>query len=273
MFSTGATKDVAGKAVCTFGTGALVKSIESINWTSTKLRQNLHIVQLPGKNGKQFTVNQTYMMDTMQQKCGVAADRIYENGMEICAKLINDRPNEYTTELYTDLSHVNVSSTTTIKCLGRVCSDSDCQLTTTSTLLIGADESDLRSVHMNFNRMRSYGLFPGQTIFVRGLNPRRDTLYVDEIFAERQLKMAAAPRLTQSLNIVMAAGPFSLGDGLDYKPLDDLKDYCVDHKPHAVILMGPFLDADHKSVQNCTLKITFETHFERLIRNFMEGIG
>lgn len=213
------------------------------------------------------------MFDTLQQKCNTAVDRIYEVGQEICAKLINDRPDEYTTDLYNDLANVDVSNPTTIKCIGRVCSDSDCELTDTSTLLVGADEMKLRTVRMTFKRMGSYGLIPGQTIFARGLNPRGDTFFVDEIFAERTLAYAAAPQLTENLNIVIAAGPFALGDELNYDPLNELIAYCKQHKPDAVIMMGPFLDADHKSVVDCSVKMTFEGYFDKLIQDFMETIG
>lgn len=213
------------------------------------------------------------MFDTLQQKCSTAADRIYDIGQDICAKLINDRPDEYTIDLYNDLANVDVSNPTTIKCIGRVCSDSDCELTDTSTLLVGVDEMKLRTVRMTFKRMGSYGLIPGQTIFARGLNPRGDTFFVDEIFAERTLAYAAAPQLTENLNIVMAAGPFSLGDELNYEPLNELIAYCKQHKPDAVIMMGPFLDADHKSVVDCSMKMTFDGYFDNLIQGFMEAIG
>lgn len=253
----------------TFGVGALLKTVD---W-STSQPQQLKITQIAGRNGKSFTSEEHYMFDTLQQKCCTAADRIYEIGQDICAKLINDRPEEYTTDLYNDLANVDVSNPTTIKCIGRVCSDSDCELTDTSTLLVGADEMKLRTVRMTFKRMGSYGLIPGQTIFARGLNPRGDTFFVDEIFAERTLAFASAPQLTENLNIVMAAGPFLLGDELSHEPLNELFAYCKQHKPDAVIMMGPFLDADHKSVVNCSMKMTFESFFDNLIHRFMDAIG
>lgn len=267
--SSASSKDVQGNVVYTFGIGPLLKKID---WSTSK-RQKLSITQIAGKNGKHMTCDENYMFDTLRQKCCTAADHIFDIGQDICAKLIADRPDEYNAEVYNDLAHVDVSNPTTIKCIGRVCSDSDCELTATSTLLVGADEMKLRLVRMNFNRMRSYGLFPGQTIFARGLNPRGDTFYVDEIFAERTLKYADAPKLKENLNIVMAAGPFSFSDKLNYEPLNELIAYCKQHKPDAVILMGPFLDADHKSVMDCSLKMTFESYFDSLIQSLMASIG
>lgn len=267
--STVLAKDVPGKVVYTFGIGALLRTID---WSTSK-RQYLKIEQVPGNGGKHITFGENYMFDTLLQKCSTAADRIYDIGQEICAKLINDRPEEYTNDLYDELANVDISNPTTIKCIGRVCSDSDCELTATSTLLVGADEMKLRVVRMNFNRMSAYGLFPGQTIFARGLNPRGDTFYVDDIFAERTLKYADAPQLTENLNIVMAAGPFSLGVELNNEPFTELVTYCKKHKPDAVILMGPFLDADHKSVQDFSTKVAFDGYFDNLIQNLMETIG
>lgn len=268
-FSSASAKDVPGKVVYTFGIGALLKTID---WSTSK-RQYLRIAQIAGKDGRHFTVDEYFMFDTLMQKCCTAADRLYDVGQEICAKLISDRPDEYNTDLYNELANVDVSNPTTIKCIGRVCSDSDCQLTAHSTLLVGADEMKLRLVRMNFNRMKSFGLFPGQTIFARGLNPRGDTFYVDEIFAGRTLKYADAPQLLENLSIVMAAGPFSLSDELNYEPLNELIAYCIQHKPNAVILMGPFLDADHKSVQDGSMKMTFDGYFDNLMNSFMDAIG
>lgn len=213
------------------------------------------------------------MYDTFLQKCSVAADRVFDIGQEICAKLIKDRPNEYNDELYQNLSHVDVPHQNTLKCIGRVCSDNDYQLDPNSTMLIGADEMKLRTVRLNFNRIKNVSLYPGQTVFAQGLNPRGDILYVDEIFSERQLTHATMPNLEENLNMVIASGPFCKHDELNYEPLNELIAYCKQNKPDVLILLGPFLDADHKCVQETTLKLSFETFFENLITGIMEAIG
>ena len=43
--------------------------------------------------------------------------------------------------------------------------------------------------------------------------------------------------------MIVAAGPFSSPNDLLFAPLRDLLDVVKRDKPHALILMGPFLDA------------------------------
>lgn len=49
---------------------------------------------------------------------------------------------------------------------------------------------------------------------------------------------------------------------MTYEPLTALLDYCKTHKPDALILVGPFVDADHPAMQDGLLDETFEDLFE-----------
>lgn len=235
-------------------------------------QQNVKIVPF-SDNNKTLSPNVNYMYDTLLEKCTIAADRIFDIGKDICIKLIQDRPTEYNEELYDNMSHVDIPHQTTIKCIGRICSDSDCELALHSTIIVGADEMKLRTARMNFNRMKSFSLFPGQTVLAKGFNPRGDTFFVDEIFAERNLKYADTPKLDENLYIAVAAGPYTFANDLNYEPINDLLAYCIKHKPDVLILIGPFLDADHRLVQDCSMKCSFETYFDNLISRIMEAIG
>lgn len=251
--------------MCTFGKTALIRDI---NWNSTK-RQDVTITQVLNAN-RALDDKEHLMHDTMFQKSCVAADRLLDIGQEICLKLIHDNAAEYE-ELFKDLVEVNVSKQTTVKCIGRVCSDSNAALTATSTLLVGADEVHLRTVRLNFNRLRAFALFPGQTIFARGLNPRGNMLFVDEIFAERDLKYSEIPVLSENLSIVVVSGPFTQPDALNYKLINDIISYCEQHKPNVLILIGPFLDINHKSI--AAMESTFEVFFENLMMKIMDAVG
>lgn len=46
----------------------------------------------------------------------------------------------------------------------------------------------------------------------------------------------------KALHVMVAAGPFTTGDSLAYDALNDLLDMVRRDRPHALILMGPFLD-------------------------------
>lgn len=245
--------------------------MKSINWLNTK-KQNIKL-NLKLDDKKAFGPNENYMYDTFLHKCTTAADRIFDIGQEICAKLIKDRPDEHNEELYENLSHVDVPHQNTIKCIGRICSDNDCPLDLNSTLLVGADEMKLRTIRLSFARMKTFSVFPGQTVLAQGLNPRGETLYVDDIFTERQLNYASMPTLRENLNMVIATGPYTKQDDLDFESLNELIAYCIQNKPDVLILLGPFLDADHKCVQESTMKVSFDTYFDNLINGIMEALG
>jgi DNA polymerase alpha subunit B len=57
---------------------------------------------------------------------------------------------------------------------------------------------------------------------------------------------------------VVAAGPFTTTEDLSYEPLAALLEYCTAHRPDVLILVGPFVDAEHPLVRDGTLDETFE---------------
>lgn len=53
--------------------------------------------------------------------------------------------------------------------------------------------------------------------------------------------------------MVVVAGPYTTSDNLLYEPLKDLVSYITTHKPHVVIMTGPFVDADHPKIRTILL--------------------
>lgn len=70
-----------------------------------------------------------------------------------------------------------------------------------------------------------------------------------------------------------AAGPFTVSDNLLYEPLEDLIKYVVEHKPHVLILIGPFLDASHQDIAEGFSTDPFDVFFEHLVDNFMTQLN
>lgn len=258
-------KDITGKVVYTFGTAQLIKSI---NWTNTG-KQTVKFERI----SESYPVNQNYMYDNLLQKTSIAADRIFDIGDEICNKLIKDHADVYGKDLHNNVFKIGAPTQAAFHCVGRICSDSDCQLDLHSTWLIGADEICLRSYRLHFDRMKSFALFPGQTVLMQGVNPRGDSFFVDEIISERDLTYANPPQLQQNLNIIVASGPFTTQENMIYEPLNELLAYCKQHRPDVLILIGPFLDADHPLVQDCSMKITTESYFETMLSDIIDSIG
>lgn len=61
---------------------------------------------------------------------------------------------------------------------------------------------------------------------------------------------------------MVACGPFTLMDDLEFSPLLDLLQRIEDMKPHLVILMGPFLDARNKKIEGGDLERTYQEEFD-----------
>ena len=61
---------------------------------------------------------------------------------------------------------------------------------------------------------------------------------------------------------MVAAGPFTLADDLDYAPLDALLSVCRRQRPDALVLVGPFVDAEQPLVASGTIDLTFQDIFE-----------
>lgn len=241
--------------------------MKSINWTNNT-KQTIKFDRV----SETFSADQPYMYDNLLQKTSIAADRIFDIGDEICTKLIKEHSDVYDNDLRNDVFKMGDPSQSVIKCVGRICSDSDCQLDMHSTLLISADEICLRSYRLKFDRMKSVGLFPGQTVFMQGINPRGDTFFVDELTSDHELNYADPPTVTENLNIIVAAGPFTGQQDLNYEPLGELLAYCKQHKPDVLILMGPFIDADHPRVLDGLIKGTFESYFEAKLLSIVNNI-
>jgi len=109
----------------------------------------------------------------------------------------------------------------------------------------------------------SFSLFPGQVVCARGMNGTGGRLVVREITHGRRLPLPATPAAAVEaeaaraaaagsgpLRVWAAAGPFSLASDLDYQPLDDLllEASQADAPPDALVLVGPFVDAEHPHV-------------------------
>lgn len=222
------------------------------------------------------------MFDTLKEKSLIAADRLYSLAKEIylharkndTTTTIDNSSTDDTIELYSDLSHNNVPGQDPIKCVGRICCDNEGKLDATSVMLIGTDDSKLRTVRLNFNLISAYCLFPGQTVMVSGINPRGDTLYVHQLFTEREINLPTPPiTLTQPINMCIVSGPFTLRDDLTYEPLHDFMAYCKQHQPDVIIMIGPFLDADHSLLVDCVLAESYDSFFEKMIIGIMDAIG
>lgn len=72
--------------------------------------------------------------------------------------------------------------------------------------------------------------------------------------------------ITGPVQLVVACGPFTTSSNLLYEPLTDFLTTVRDNPPHILILLGPFLDANHPLVVDNNLGETHDAVFNRCIR-------
>jgi len=151
--------------------------------------------------------------------------------------------------------------------VGRVCLDAlDGKLNKSSVVLEGSRADGGRRARLDLTAAeKSYAIFPGQIVGVRGSAPGEDGTIV-----ARELTLGAPPPPPRTarrdlaeyhaeaqkghpVSAWVAAGPFTTSDSLEYAPLTDLLAAVAKHKPDVVILLGPFVDADHPRARRAAL--------------------
>lgn len=111
---------------------------------------------------------------------------------------------------------------------------------------------------------------------MKGLNIRGDKFLAQEIFYDASYvkpeKISSDEPTSEPLQIVVACGPYTTSDSLTYDPLTDLITYVTKNKPHAFVLVGPFVDANHQLVKDNTIAETYKAFFEKLVEKVMTAL-
>ena len=50
--------------------------------------------------------------------------------------------------------------------------------------------------------------------------------------------------------MMIACGPYTTSDSLSYQPLKDFLELARKEEPHAILMMGPFVDMKHKDIES-----------------------
>ena len=156
-----------------------------------------------------------------------------------------------------------VQSTSEVIAVGRIaCDTAEGKLNAASLVLemsrrMGAG---LR-VPLKVDALQSYQFFPGQIVALRGTNASGCYFTVKEVLdLPKQPMPSSLPNSIEAinerlevsedsnsipLNIMVASGPFTAEDNLDFEPLQALCEKAGESKVDALLLNGPFLDIEH----------------------------
>uniref|UniRef100_A0AAR5QK73 DNA polymerase alpha subunit B n=2 Tax=Dendroctonus ponderosae TaxID=77166 RepID=A0AAR5QK73_DENPD len=160
---------------------------------------------------------------------------------------------------------------------GRIISDAGGKLNNQSVLLEQTQAHRGNTVTLNLSKLKKYSLFSGQVVAVKGTylksGNQKDKFVVDAIYSDASFHFLPDPPLIKdTLQVVVACGPFTVRDNLCFEPLSDLLQYVKEYKPHVLILTGPFYDENHQGVHNGELRQSTDSFFRDLIHSTMHEV-
>ncbi|KAL2821494.1 DNA polymerase alpha subunit B N-terminal-domain-containing protein [Aspergillus granulosus] len=151
-------------------------------------------------------------------------------------------------------------STSEIIAVGRIASDSlEGKLNPASLVLETSRRTGAgRRVPLNVDSIPMVNFFPGQIVALLGINASGNYFSVKEVLPPPLLPPAVSSiptiertneRIEESgcsaLNVMVASGPYTSDDNLDFEPLREICQKAAESYADAVVLLGPFLDIEH----------------------------
>ncbi|KAJ3040317.1 DNA-directed DNA polymerase alpha subunit pol12 [Rhizophlyctis rosea] len=233
----------------------------------------------------QQTEGYRYMFEKLTDKGDMIDERI-DHFANLIAESVRETLPEQDREDFA-LAHPAQPSQESIITVGRVCCDSiaeSAKLNEQSVVLetsraIGAG----CRVKLNLNDLtasgKGFALFPGQIIGVEGTNPSGRLINVSRIILpplpdpvttppSELLRLYPQEEATskQPLNIVIATGPYTLDDSLNFEPFEAFITQITEKSPpDVVILLGPFIDSSHPMIVDGEVDVTLDTLFAQQI--------
>nr|SVE84313.1 EOG090X07VJ [Daphnia pulex] len=171
----------------------------------------------------------------------------------------------------------NVLKSDAFQTIGRICCDatSGSRLNTASLLLEGTRMiSSGQSVPLDVSQLKEFSFFPGQVVAVEGSNPTGKKMVVTSVTTPPINPVFKTDvSLEGPLNVMVACGPFTLSDDLEFAPLVEFIQQINTILPHLVIIMGPFLDVKNKKVESGELDHTYQEQFEMVMKELQTKIS
>jgi len=262
-----ATRTNAGEVVCKFSTKK--EDVDVVEWASRGRGDRQGSLWQPTVqpfcSQSLLNTEYKYMFSRLRDKHEILDEHIHQLGDIMADALKIDEWNA-NNQLQSDK----------FQTVGRICCDasSGARLNASSILLEGTKEiSSGQSVPLDVSMVKEYSFFPGQIVAVEGSNPTGKKIVVNAVTTP---SVNPTPKtdisFSERLNIMVASGPFTLSDDLDFAPMQDLIDRITATHPHLVILLGPFLDAKNKKIESGDLERTFQEEFDLFLDKLQAAV-
>ncbi len=159
---------------------------------------------------------------------------------------------------------------------GRICCDAEGKLNAASLLLEGSyRDSKGKRVTLDVSELGAYSFFPGQIVLVQGINSSGNKIVAKQVvdgcskpkpsISSKQMIEYHHSALYQGgepLEIMVACGPFTTSDNLEYAPMLDLLRKVLARKPDVLILVGPFVDITQANLANGGISLSGDDSVE-----------
>ena len=116
-----------------------------------------------------------------------------------------------------------------------------------------------------------------KVVVAEGTNPSGKTFLVHRLYTPRpplpaQLPIHYSPstRLpnTPAIRLLLACGPLTSSENLDYRPMHELAKRVIVERPHVLLLIGPVVDAKHPLIETLA-----ESTFDDLFAHKMQMVA
>ncbi|KAK9825396.1 hypothetical protein WJX81_000373 [Elliptochloris bilobata] len=166
--------------------------------------------------------------------------------------------------------------------VGRIVDDAEGRLDARALQLEGGlAASQGHRVRLDLAQLPDFRVFPGQVVGVRGRNPTGECLVAAQLIAALPRPLSRSPvadleryaRATGAagVSIAVAAGPFTGTEDCAYAPLEALLAWAAAARPDVLLLLGPFVDAEHPAVAGGLLPETFDALFAEQVLSHVEA--
>jgi DNA polymerase alpha subunit B len=151
--------------------------------------------------------------------------------------------------------------------VGRIAADTSEGRLNASSLLLETSRrmGGGRRVPLKLDKLPNYHFFPGKIVALRGTNASGEFFSASEVIAVPYLlpvasdisnidiindRLMDATGESRSLVTLIASGPYTTDDALDFSPFKTLLRVAEELQADSLILCGPFIDAEHPLIQS-----------------------